>query len=117
MCDGDVERGEGGGAEGSGEGVQVVADFVDGEGRGGEEGVCGGEGFCGSGGVVCWWCLVGCGGAAREGRRGEGRGGTFFEEKTYLIAAGEEVVVADVLVVAFAGGEFGHGVVGEGEVF
>ncbi len=62
MCDGDVERGEGGGAEGSGEGVQVVADFVDGEGRGGEEGVCGGEGFCGSGGggvlVVfggLWW--------------------------------------------------------------
>jgi len=71
MCDGDVERGEGGGAEGSGEGVQVVADFVDGEGRGGEEGVCGGEGFCGSGGWCVsgvWWVVVG-----QLGRGGEGR--------------------------------------------
>ena len=38
----------------------------------------------------------------------------FFEEEAHFVAAGEEVVVADVRVF-FSGGESGHGVVGEGE--
>lgn len=51
---------------------------------------------------------------------GRGRGGgdgerTFLEEEADLVAAGQEVVVADVLAVALAGGEFRHGVVGEGD--
>lgn len=48
-------------------------------------------------------------------RRGRG-GHTFFEEEADLVAAGQEVVVADVLVVAAAGGELGHGMVGERDV-
>ena len=38
----------------------------------------------------------------------------FLEEETDFVAAGEEVVVADVRGV-FSSGKFGHGVVGEGE--
>lgn len=45
---------------------------------------------------------------------GGGEGG-FFEEVADFVAGGQEVVVADVGVV-FAGGELGHGVVGDGEV-
>lgn len=41
--------------------------------------------------------------------------GVFFEEIADFVAGGQEVVVADVGVV-FAGGELGHGVVGDGEV-
>ena len=43
-----------------------------------------------------------------SGRGGEG---VFFEEKSHFVAAGEEVVVAYVGGL-FAGGEFGHGVIG-----
>ena len=45
---------------------------------------------------------------------GRGVKGGFFEEKADLVAAGEEVVVAD-MGGGFSGGELGHGVRGEGE--
>ena len=48
-----------------------------------------------------------------EVSRGGVEGG-FLEEKADLVAAGEEVVVADV-GGGFAGGELGQGVRGEGE--
>ena len=40
--------------------------------------------------------------------------GVFFEEEADFVAASEEVIVADVRGF-FPGGEFGHGVVGEGK--
>lgn len=64
--DGCVAAGDGGSAEGSGQLVQVMADFVHGEVLG----------FC-------------------EGTTGRVKG-VFFEEKANLISAGEEIVVADV---------------------
>ena len=43
--------------------------------------------------------------------------GVFFEEEADLVAGGEEVVVADVVVAGFAAcAEFGHGVGGQVEV-
>ena len=48
------------------------------------------------------------------GQLSRAREGVFFEEEPDLVAAGEEVVVADVSVV-LAGGKSGHRVVGEGE--
>lgn len=51
---------------------------------------------------------------AKDGKgKGRGRRRTFFEKEADLVAAVEEVGVADVLAVALAGGEFGHGVLGE----
>ena len=72
---------QGGAAEGRGQLVEVVADFVDG-------------------------AVFGLGEVS--GRGGEG---VLFEEEAHFVAAGEEVVVAYVGGL-FAGGEFGHGVVG-----
>ena len=42
------------------------------------------------------------------------RKGVFFKEKADLVAGSEEIIVADV-GGAFTRGEFGHGMVGEGE--
>ena len=83
-----VQGSEGGGAEGRGEFVQVVADFVDGE-------------------------VFGFGELRGTVAGGGGGEGVLFEEEADLVAAGEEVVVPHVgVVVVFPGGEFGHGVVG-----
>ena len=53
----------------------------------------------------------------RDGKEMKGRrDGTFFEEEADLVAAGEEVVVADVrFAAAGAGGEARHRVGGEGD--
>ena len=86
--DGRVERREGGGAEGRGELVQIVADLID-------------------------RALFGLRELRRGGRGGEGEGG-FFEEKADFVARGQEVGVSDV-GAGFAGGEGGEGMGGEGE--
>ena len=95
--DGGVAGGERDGAEGRGELVQVVADFVDGAVLGLQElavfrkGVC--RSWLASG--VWVWSLGLCSRWLRKL--------TFLEEKPDLVAAGKKVVVTYVCVLAFAG--------------